>query len=176
MFLQLVNIVTVARNENSEKQIDMIPQICAALKESNSKRFHWYVIGDGPDLENNKRLAVELGTTDVLTFCGALWNPYPILGACDFLVLPSKWEAYGMVVVEAHILHKPVVATNYPALSEILEDGVTGLISEPNIVDLFDNVRRMVENEDEILFRMKENLQQYEVTNDLAYSQFVKLL
>ena len=170
-----INIVTIARNENNHKQIDWIPKICAILKVRKTSSFRWYGIGEGPDFESNKQLAEKLQVSDVLSFCGALWNPYPILNACDFLVLPSKTEAYGMVIDEAHILCKPVVATYYPALQEVLVDGVNGLIAKQNVEDLADKIEDLIENKNGILSKLKKNLQKFEMTNRLAYSQFVDM-
>lgn len=39
-------------------------------------------------------------------------NPYPIIKACDYFVLSSFYEGFGLVLVEADILGKPVVSTN----------------------------------------------------------------
>lgn len=51
--------------------------------------------------------------------------------ACDVLVVPSRWEGFGLVVVEAMRLSKPVVATAVGGLREILGDGEFGYLVPP---------------------------------------------
>ena len=171
-----LNLVTIARNENNHKQVDWIPQICSKLKAQTNNEFCWYVIGDGPDLEYNQKKAKELQVDDRIIFLGALWNPYTILAVSDMLVLTSKTESYGMVVVEAGVLKIPVVSTYYPALKEVLEDGKTGIISEQSIDDLTDKIKKMIENDDNRLENIRQYLENIVITNDLACSQFFEML
>jgi glycosyltransferase involved in cell wall biosynthesis len=58
-----------------------------------------------------------------------------IFSALDLLVLPSHYEAFGRVLVEAMAAGKPVVGTNVGGIPEIIEDGVTGLLVEPGSPD-----------------------------------------
>ncbi len=66
------------------------------------------------------------------------------LGASDLLVLPSRGETFGRVVIEANLQGLPVVATNIDALSETVEDGVTGVLVAPNDVDALANAISMM--------------------------------
>jgi glycosyltransferase involved in cell wall biosynthesis len=47
---------------------------------------------------------------------------------CDALVMPSRWEGFGLVALEAMRLGKPVIASRRGALTEIIEHGATGLL------------------------------------------------
>ncbi len=49
----------------------------------------------------------------------------------DLVVIPSRWEAFGLVALEAMRAAKPVVAFRVGALPEIVEDGRTGLLCSP---------------------------------------------
>jgi len=53
------------------------------------------------------------------------------LEKADLVVIPSRWEAFGLVAVEAMRAAKPIVAFRIGALPEIVEDGVTGLLCGP---------------------------------------------
>jgi glycosyltransferase involved in cell wall biosynthesis len=53
------------------------------------------------------------------------------LEEADLVVIPSRWEAFGLVAIEAMRAAKPLVAFRVGALPEIVEDGVTGLLCEP---------------------------------------------
>jgi len=53
----------------------------------------------------------------------------------DVLVLPSHREGYPGIVIEAYSTGRPVLVTNLPAIAEIVEEGVTGVLVEPKNVD-----------------------------------------
>lgn len=54
------------------------------------------------------------------------------INACDLVVMPSRWEGFGLVAVEAMRAAKPVVASSVGGLTEIVVDGVTGLLVPPD--------------------------------------------
>lgn len=67
------------------------------------------------------------------------------LEAADLVVIPSRWEAFGLVALEAMRAAKPIVAFRVGALPEIVEDGVTGILSSPvSVVSLIDGIERAV--------------------------------
>jgi glycosyltransferase involved in cell wall biosynthesis len=51
---------------------------------------------------------------------------------CDIVVTPSRFESFGLVYLEAMRFGKPVVACRAAAANEVIEDGATGLLVEPN--------------------------------------------
>jgi len=52
------------------------------------------------------------------------------------VVLPSLWEAFGFVCVEAMALGRPVVASSGSGFAEIIEDGISGYLVEPGKSEL----------------------------------------
>jgi glycosyltransferase involved in cell wall biosynthesis len=56
------------------------------------------------------------------------------LEACDMLVAPSRWEAFGLTALEGLRAGKAVVATNVGGLPEVVEDGVSGILIPPEDV------------------------------------------
>ncbi|MBQ8894619.1 MAG: glycosyltransferase [Clostridia bacterium] len=171
-----VNIVTVSRIDNGFKQTHWIVEICRRLKEQTTIPFHWYVLGDGPDFKSTVQLAKDCAVDDVLTFAGNQPNPYAIMKQCDFTVLTSRSESFGMVVIESFVLKKPVVVARYDALCEIMEGGKHGLIAEQNIDSLLQCVRHMLENKDGIKDRCTLFLKDVKINNDRAYQQFCNAL
>jgi glycosyltransferase involved in cell wall biosynthesis len=68
------------------------------------------------------------------------------LEAADLVVIPSRWEAFGLVALEAMRAAKPILAFQSGALPEIVVDGVTGVLCEPVAVQpLIDGFRRMLD-------------------------------
>jgi glycosyltransferase involved in cell wall biosynthesis len=65
------------------------------------------------------------------------------LERADLVVIPSRWEAFGLVAIEAMRAAKPIVAFRVGALPEIVEDGVTGILCEPvAVVPLVEALQR----------------------------------
>jgi glycogen(starch) synthase len=58
-----------------------------------------------------------------------------VVGRAELVVLPSLWEAFGFVAVEAMALGRPVVASSAGGFAEILQDGETGWLVPPGVVD-----------------------------------------
>lgn len=58
-------------------------------------------------------------------------NLFPIVNLAKLVILPSLWEAFGFVCVEAMALGRPVVATSGSGFEEIIEDNVSGYLVKP---------------------------------------------
>ncbi|MFJ7730359.1 glycosyltransferase [Lysinibacillus sp. NPDC097231] len=166
------DIVSVGRVDNFTKRFDLIPQLCKLLKDSSICDFRWRVLGDGPDLLSNKKLAVTLGVDDVIEFIGQCDNPYPYIKQSDVLILTSAFEGYPMVIGEALILETPVITTNFAAASEQISDGHNGFITGRHLEDIYPVVASVIENKD-ILQMMKQYLAENHYTNQKAYEQLV---
>lgn len=74
---------------------------------------------------------------------------YDIIRENDVLVLPSNYpgEGYPGVIIEAFMMNKPVIATVLDGIKELVEDGVNGLLIEPeNVGQLMDAIRKIYNN------------------------------
>ncbi len=88
------------------------------------------IVGEGPlraRLEETAR-AFQLFQDRRVSFLGHRDDVPRLLAAADLLVLPSLYEGLPNVVLEAMRFRKPVVATAAPGTTEVVEDGVTGLL------------------------------------------------
>lgn len=168
-----VNIVTVSRIDNDFKRIDWIPKICKKLKSNCKNKFRWYIVGDGADFDSVNKLVMDECVNDVCMLVGKFENPYSIMKDASFSVLLSKSESYGMVVSESIILNVPVVCTRYPALKEIMNDGVNGLIIDSNFDSVYENVFNMIEHKERIMM-LKNNMKVFTNYDALAYKQFLE--
>jgi glycosyltransferase involved in cell wall biosynthesis len=86
------------------------------------------IAGDGPlraPLEAEARAA---GVADRVRFLGWRDDVPRLLAALDVLLLPSLWEGFGLVLLEAMGQHLPVIASRVSAVPEIVTDGETGLL------------------------------------------------
>jgi glycosyltransferase involved in cell wall biosynthesis len=82
--------------------------------------------GDYP--ERLRSLAAELGLGERIHFAGHQDDPYAWLDALDVVVQPAANDSFGLVVVEAMALGKPVVAVDAGGTSELVHDGVSALL------------------------------------------------
>lgn len=88
--------------------------------------------GVGPLLQELERRRGELNLHDRFRFLGYCEDIHSLLSAFDIFVLASDGEALGIAVLEAMAAGVPVVATNAGGIPEIVADGVSGLLVEPN--------------------------------------------
>lgn len=56
---------------------------------------------------------------------------FPIVNSAKIVVLPSLWEAFGFVCVEALALGRPVIASSGSGFEEVIEDDISGFLIEP---------------------------------------------
>lgn len=166
------NIITVGRITDSKNML-IIPIICKKLKELELD-FCWRIVGDGAERNNIETLIEEFNLQDNLKLLGSMNNPYPYIKNADLFVLTSKWESYGMVVSESLILGTPVVAGDYPALHEILDDGINGIIAENDIDGITNAIIKVCKNK-ELMNRLKNNAMNYKYSSDKAINQLLSL-
>ena len=89
------------------------------------------VAGEGPERDALQNLAAELGVADALLLPGRAGDVAALLEQAELLLHPSRWEGFGLVLLEAMLASKPVVATRVSSIPEIVADGETGLLVPP---------------------------------------------
>ena len=68
------------------------------------------------------------------------------LGNCDVVVMPSRWESFGLVALEAMRAGRPVLASRIGGLNEVIKNQVTGLLFSPvATAGLVDGIRRCLD-------------------------------
>jgi len=98
------------------------------------------IVGDGPLRGALARQAAQLGIGQHVYFAG--WRPdaRDLMPAFDVLAVPSRWEGFGLVTLEAMGSALPIVASRVSALPEIVLDGETGLLVPPEEPGAFASV------------------------------------
>lgn len=103
--------------------VDATPRLLA-----DDPRTRVLLVGDGPLRATLERHARRLGVQDAVTFAGHLPDVLPAYSAMDVFVLPSLYEGFGIVFLEAMASGVPVIGTRVVGSEEAVEDGVTGLL------------------------------------------------
>ncbi len=88
--------------------------------------------GDGPLEQRLRTLARESGVVDKVLFPGYEHRARPLMAALDLLVLPSRFDAFGRVLVEGMQAGVPVIGADAGGIPEVVEPGVSGLLVPPD--------------------------------------------
>ena len=102
-----------------------------ALAQSQWKCRDWRlsIYGEGSTRLSLEWLARRLGLSERVNFAGFA-KPEEIWAENHVLVMPSRYEGLPLVMVEAMLCSRPIVATDIAGHAEIVEDGVTGFLAE----------------------------------------------
>ncbi len=106
------------------------------------------LIAGGGELEEQiKRIAHELGIEDSVVFLGLTKNVIPLVQGAWGFVLPSRWEGMPNALLEAMACEVPCISTRVSGSEDIIENGVNGLLVEPEQpAELAVALRRVIED------------------------------
>ena len=125
------NIGMVGRINKDKGQYLLIDAI-EILQQKNFDARAYFVGNPMNDayLDELKQSVVDKKLQDRVEFLGFMKNPYPFYSACDVIVLASKKETFGLVLVEAMKSGTAVIGSNSGGVLEIIQDYKTGLLFE----------------------------------------------
>ena len=139
-----LRLVTVGRL-HYQKGYDIAIEACALLKK-RGYRFRWYVLGEGTERPKLEKLIAEQGVREDFILMGAKDNPYPYMRQADIYVHATRFEGKSIAIDEAQILARPIVASNCTGNTEQITDGVNGLLTELNPLNLADTLSRVMDD------------------------------
>jgi L-malate glycosyltransferase len=140
------------------KGIDVLLQ-AAKLLFAEDKSLRLVLAGDGPLRRELEEIASTLKISGQTQFLGTQGEAEiaKLLRECELLVLPSREESFGIVLLEAMACKKPVVATAVGGIPEIVEHQKTGILVDPeNPEALAAGIRRVLSDGD-LRNRIAEN-------------------
>lgn len=140
-----INIGFLGGLGNNNKGLDLLINAVSVL-EKNSFTLH--IGGKGALVENYKRLAEESGISQSCKFYGEIPREQIVdfYAKLDLFVLPSRYETFGIVLIEAMASGLPVIATKCGGPEEIVSKETGILIAKENIVQLGEAVKNMIVN------------------------------
>lgn len=123
-------IIMVSRLDNVQKDFDTLIK---AFKTVNQKRkdIKLYLLGNGPDRKKVESMIKNENLQEYIKLLGVKKNPYSWIKGSKLLVHSSRYEGFGLVLVEALILGKVVISSNCKVgPREILDNGKYGSLVE----------------------------------------------
>ncbi len=132
-------VLLVGRLMEAKGQRTLVRAAPAVLERFPATRFVLVGRDSGNEGDRLRALSRQLGIQDAVEIREWLADPRAVYGEADVLVLPSRSEGFGRVLVEAACLAKPVVASRVGGVPEVVVDGETGLLVEPDDVDALAN-------------------------------------
>lgn len=141
------NLLTVARFSHA-KGIDQGVEAIKLLRDRGIDNIKWYIVGYGGDENKIRELITRYSLEDMIEILGKKDNPYPYMKMCDLYMQPSRYEGKAVTVVEAQILAKPVLITNYPTAHSQVVDRVDGEICELSIEGIANGVEKFYRDRD----------------------------
>jgi N-acetyl-alpha-D-glucosaminyl L-malate synthase BshA len=126
-------LVLHVSNFRHVKRVSKVLEIFRRIREQVCARL--VLIGDGPDRVDLERQTAEWKLSDVVEFVGEQPDIVPWLSSADLFLLPSSQESFGMAALEAMACEVPVIASRVGGLPEVVIDGVTGYLRDPDDID-----------------------------------------
>jgi len=126
-------VLTVCRLVE-QKGLDYLLESIPLVDKQMNGKAHFVLVGRGPLLSHLQKKARSLGVEGKISFLAERFSEKDLAAlyaACDCFVLPSLWEPFGIVVVEAMATGKPVVGTDIGGIPEIIAHGKNGFLVQP---------------------------------------------
>lgn len=114
------DVVFIGRLEIAQKGLDLLLQAWALAAPHQSGTLA--IAGTGPDRDRLQSLAARLDIADRVRFVGWVSGPakHDLLAAARLVVVPSRFETFGIVAVEALAAATPVLTFDIPCLREVV--------------------------------------------------------
>ena len=121
-------------------------QFLEILKNLKELEYEWHLVGDGPEKPHIEDRARELGLEKNIIFHGVRKDVENFYQEADLFILPSLWEGFGLVLIEAMAAGVPVFASDVDGVKEIVKDGKNGVLFNYLKNDNAERLRAVVDN------------------------------
>ncbi|NBB89402.1 MAG: glycosyltransferase [Bacteroidetes bacterium] len=125
---EIIHIGNLGRLVEQKGQRHLVEM--AAIMQKEGTHFHIFIGGSGPLEQDLIDYAKQLNVSDKITFSGFVSDVHSFMQSLDVFILPSYWEGFGYVLVEAMVNALPVVAFDITSNPEVVEDEKTGFLCE----------------------------------------------
>jgi len=161
-----IMILSVGRL-SAEKGFNLAIEACRLLVDALPDiPFSWYVLGTGADEKKLSSLISFHGLEKKFYLLGENENPYPYMRMADIFVQPSYYEADSIVIHEAIILKKLIVATRTHSTARLINHLIDGIIVDISAKSIADGILLLL-TDSEIKNTILTNIQNKQI--DYSY-------
>jgi len=167
--------IAIVGRLSEEKGIDIAIELMPNILQLHPDAELW-IMGDGKEKQKLENLTSKLGIQQSVKFWGFVTDVEKLLLQCSMLIMTSRWEGFGLVLLEAMKLQIPCLAFDHIAANEIIINNETGYLIPDMSIDLMsekinyllsnpDFARQMGQKGNERLrsnFTIDESINQYE--------------
>ncbi|EMA30476.1 glycosyltransferase family 4 protein [Haloarcula japonica] len=134
-----------------------------ALARVESDGVEFLIAGTGRHEDRLRKLAQELEIQEQVRFLGYVDEADlpELYSSADVFILPSKYEGFGLVLLEAIACGTPVIGADAGGIPTAVDDGVDGCVVERNEDSLADTIEEMIQD-DQMREEMKISIQERE--------------
>lgn len=158
---------------NVQKGFDIAIEAAKIVRDRGID-FVWYILGEGELRNELLGLICRYNLENHIKLVGIKENPYPYITACDLFLQTSRFEGKSIVLDEAKILCKPIIATNYATVGNSINNGVNGLVVDMNAASVAEAIIRLSSDREEMQ-RYSNELKQEAHGNVDEIQKYMKL-
>jgi glycosyltransferase involved in cell wall biosynthesis len=149
-----LNFLFLGRIEVRPKGLDLLFKALSAGIDDGKLPTNLRLNLVGPDWGGQRgleTLAAQLRITQFVKFRGRVSSAerWAVLSSHDILVLPSRWEGFPMVVIEAMVVGKPVIVSEEAGVSSFVRQAQCGYLVQPNPASICAGLVRAIETRDQ---------------------------
>jgi glycosyltransferase involved in cell wall biosynthesis len=125
-----IRVLFVGRLDAQKNPISLL-KIAKLVIEKN-KEVIFTLVGDGELMNDCQHFVTENNLIQNVILAGWQNNPGKFYSEADIFAATSIYEAFGLMFLEAGYFHLPICATNVEGVPEVITEGVSGFLCEPN--------------------------------------------
>lgn len=129
------------------KGIDTLIDAFAKVSRADPSAILW-IVGTGPSDGTAREKVAKLGLNNVVSFTGYSTDPTVYFTACDLFILPSRYESFSYVLLEAMLHAKACVTTRAGAIPEVVGEDAAILVPPGDADLLAEAVVKLIRDED----------------------------
>lgn len=149
-------LISIGGCSHIKRHTDII-KILPEIKQNFCNRPVIYLhLGEGDDIENEKKLAEELGVIESVRFEGNRQNVRDFLIASDYYLMPSKHEGIPITTIETMACKIPTILYNVPGLRDFNSESLSSILIDEKPEEILHAIQRL-EKDQALKQEMTEN-------------------
>ncbi|MEK7462333.1 MAG: glycosyltransferase [Patescibacteria group bacterium] len=159
-------VITVGQLIRQKNQGLLIEAFAQFVKKHTDYKL--VIIGEGAKRSELEAQIKALGLESKVLLAGIKKPVAPFLATADFFVLPSLFEGFGIVCIEAMALGLPVIATKVTGPDVYIREGYNGYFCEPTVVSLLEKMEQLTSLDTSAQLRLAAEAKETAASYDIS--------